>query len=79
MPARKTQVRDAVSAAEGTLRASGEYRMWNDEPGVTFAAYEELRRVYPSADITLEKPAFGGEAVFRSTDHLGTRKAEPKA
>lgn len=68
---KKTQIRDFASRAEWALRERGEYRMQNDEPGLASAVREHLQRDYPKAHIALDTPSFGGEAVFRSDDHLG--------
>lgn len=74
MPPRKVDVRDYVSRAEGVLRERGEYQMPNDEPGLAYAVFEGLHRMYPHAALSLDKPKFGGEAILRSKDHLGFKK-----
>lgn len=74
MPPRKADIRDYVSRAEGLLRERGVYHMPNNEPVLATAVYEGLRRMYPNADLSLEKPRFGGEATFHSKDHLGFKK-----
>lgn len=74
MAPRKADIKDFMSRAEGVLRERGEYHMPNDEPVLAFAVYEGLRRMYPNADLSFDKPRFGGEATFRSKDHLGFKR-----
>lgn len=70
---RKEQVRDYVGRAEFALRERGTYSMFNDEPGLAHEVFEELRKMYPKAELALEKPSFGGEATFTSSNRLGFR------
>lgn len=71
---RKADIRDFALRAEWALREHGEYRMLNDEPGLANAVCERLRRDYPRAEISLDRPSFGGEALLRSKNHLGFKE-----
>ncbi len=72
---REMEIRHKADSAEAVLKQQGVYHLPNDEPGFGGAVAEELRRRYPNSDLKVEAPLrnFGGEYVFRSASHLGTK------
>ncbi|OYX00894.1 MAG: hypothetical protein B7Z14_07705 [Bosea sp. 32-68-6] len=72
------EIRRKADSVEAMLKADGVYRIPNDEPGFASSVASLLHRRFPNSDLKVQEPPrnFGGEYVFRSSSHLGTKVTE---